>query len=364
MDVDNIDISKRIALRLHSAKKSVEAKIHELTYLFWECTLRCNLSCIHCGSDCMQSADIEDMPKDDFIRVLKKIEPHVDKNRFIVAISGGEPLMRPDLIDAVSSIKDLGFRWGMVTNGFSLTKTKFEELLNAGLKSIAISLDGLEDDHNWFRGNNKSFKNATNAIMLASQASKAGLTFDVVTCVNCRNIYSLKELKEHLIKLGVKKWRLGTVFPKGRAKDNKELKISGNQLKSLLEFIEETRQEGRIYPSYGCESFLGNYEMRVRDFPFYCKAGVCVGSVLADGSISACPSLRGDYIQGNIYKDDFLEVWDKKFDVMRKRDWAKTGACKTCKVWKYCKGNSLHLRDEKSGELLYCSYEELKANNN
>ncbi len=360
MNIEKIDFNKKIALKLHNAKKDVESKIHELTYLFWECTLNCNLSCIHCGSDCVKSTNVPDMPKEDFLKTLDRIEPFIDKKNFIVAISGGEPLMRPDLIDACNSIKEKGFRWGMVSNGFNLTPSMFGKLLNAGLKSLTISLDGLEDDHNWFRGNPKSFEKAVNAIKMAIKASEKGLIFDIVTCVNKRNIKKIEELKDFLIDLGLKRWRLGTVFPKGRAKDNDELKISGEQLKQLLQFIESTREEGEIYPSYGCESFLGNYEMRVRDFPYYCKAGISIGSVLADGSISACPSLRGDYIQGNIYKDNFMDVWENKFDVMRNRSWAKTGVCKDCKVWKYCKGNSLHLRDEKSGELLYCSYEEMK----
>ena len=54
-----------------------------------------------------------------------------------------------------------------------------------------------------------------------------------------------------------------------------------------------------------------------------CGAGVNVGSVLADGSISACPSIRSDYSQGNIYKDDFLEVWKNGYNEYRDRSWMR-----------------------------------------
>jgi radical SAM protein with 4Fe4S-binding SPASM domain len=64
-------------------------------------------------------------------------------------------------------------------------------------------------------------------------------------------------------------------------------------------------------------------------------------------------------IQGNIYRDDFMDVWEKRFGVMRDRSWARTGDCRTCKVWAYCQGNGLHLRDEKTGKLLYCTYRAL-----
>jgi len=98
----------------------------------------------------------------------------------------------------------------------------------------------------------------------------------------------------------------------------------------------------------------------VRDNPFFCHAGIHIGSVLVDGSISACPSLRADFIQGNIYKDDFWTVWNDRYQNMRDRSWTKTGKCATCKSYKYCEGNGLHLRDESTGEVLCCHMEMLQ----
>ena len=70
--------------------------------------------------------------------------------------------------------------------------------------------------------------------------------------------------------------------------------------------------------SYGCEGFLGNFEGDVRDGFYMCNAGVTVGSVLADGSFSACPSIRADYNQGNLYAgDDFMEIWNSRYAVFR-----------------------------------------------
>ena len=86
-----------------------------------------------------------------------------------------------------------------------------------------------------------------------------------------------------------------------------------------MEFIRQTRQEGKIMASYGCEGFLGSYEAEVRDGFYTCNAGISVASVLADGSISACPSIRSNYSQGSIYKDDFMEVWENRFQPFRDR---------------------------------------------
>ncbi|MBP5757925.1 MAG: SPASM domain-containing protein, partial [Bacteroidales bacterium] len=112
-------------------------------------------------------------------------------------------------------------------------------------------------------------------------------------------------------------------------------------------------QEGRIHASYGCEGFLGKYEGQVRDYIYQCHAGVTVASVLIDGSISACTSIRGKYYQGNIYKDNFWDVWQNRFQPYRDRSWMRKDQCADCKMFRYCEGNGMHLRDEE-GNLMVC----------
>ena len=352
-----ISLKKKIGLSLYKQYKKNETKQHELKYLFWECTLRCNLNCLHCGSDCTVDNFVKDMPIEDFIRVIDKIKPTVNANKTMIVLTGGEPLVRKDIEKCGVELYNRGFPWGIVTNGYLLTEKRLNSLLNSGLRALTISLDGFEEEHDWFRGRRNSFNKAKEAILNAVKIEN--LEFDVVTCINQKSIHILHELKEELIKWGVKEWRLFTVFPIGRAKDNKLLQLNNKQFVELFEFIKNTRKEGKIKASYGCEGFLGNYELEVRDDFFFCRAGISVGSVLADGSISACPSLRDNFIQGNIYQDSFVEVWNNKFQNMRDRSWTKTGICKSCKQYDYCEGNGLHLRNEKTGELLFCHFDKI-----
>lgn len=354
-----LPLRKRIALRLFAAKRKADAFSHQLRYLFWECTLRCNMACLHCGSDCMRDSVTPDMPSEDFLKVLDSVASHTDPSQVVVAITGGEPLMRQDLAEAGRKIMLRGFPWGMVTNGYLLTAEKLDELLASGLRYLTISLDGLEADHVWLRGKKEAYEHACKAISLASNASRKGLSFDVVTCFNQRNIRQPDKLKKRLIELGVRNWRLATIFPKGRGAENDELKLDGNQLRQMMDFIVATRREGKIDAMYGCDSFLGSYEMEARNAPFFCWAGVNIGSVLVDGSISACPSLRADYIQGNIYKDDFMDVWNSRFQIMRNRKWLRQGQCADCSEWNLCMGNGLHLRRESDGKLLSCLFHEM-----
>ena len=292
-----------------------------------------------------------DMPKEDFFRVLDSIAAKTDPHEVFVVVSGGEPLMRADLEECGKGIYGRGFPWGMVTNGFALTPARYSRLLQSGLHSMTISLDGLQENHDWMRGRKNSFEKASKAIKMVVD-SKA-IAFDVVTCVNRRNLSELPAIKEHLIGLGLKEWRLFSIFPQGRAAENPFLQLSNAEFRSMLDFIRETRKEGRIKAGYGCEGFLGRYEGEVRDHFYTCQAGVTIGSVLIDGSISACTSIRSDYHQGNIYRDDFMEVWEHRFLPYRDRTWMKSGDCAECKYWKWCEGNGMHLRGA-DGKLMVC----------
>ncbi len=294
------------------------------------------------------------MPYQDFLKVTASVAKVYNPNKVMIVITGGEPLMRKDLEECGKELYKQGFPWGFVTNGYAMTAERFQNLLNSGLRSMTISLDGLEDSHNWMRGNKHSFEKAVNAIKLAVSAGD-DFVFDVVTCVNQKNFDELPQIKEFLIGLGVKRWRIFSICPIGRAKENPLLNISNEQFRKVLDFIKTNREEGIIQSSFGCEGFLGDYESEVRDGFFFCRAGVHIASVLADGSICACPNInRNTFTQGNIYKDDFIEVWNKKFQPMRQRNWAKVGLCTDCKEFKWCRGNGIHLRDMENNEVLRC----------
>lgn len=333
-----------------------ESRVHPLRQLFWECTLRCNLRCRHCGSDCTASALAPDMPFEDFQKVLLRIKEAYDPREILIIFSGGEPLMRKDLADCGRRVLELGFPWGLVSNGYLMNPKRALELLKAGMRTATISLDGLEEEHDWMRGVPGSFARADEAIRYLSGVSFLG--FDIVTCVTQKNIGQLQQIKEYLISAGVKAWRLFTVFPVGRGATDPVLQLTGEQYRALMEFIVACRKEGRIKASYGCEGFLGPYEGKVRDHLFSCQAGLSIASVRIDGAISGCTSIRASYSQGNIYTDDFVDVWEHRFGIFRDHTPFKTGPCAECRWWKKCQGNGMHLRGE-NGELLLCNLSRL-----
>lgn len=351
-----IGLRRRLALNLYAKLHAERVREHELRTLFWETTLRCNLSCRHCGSDCRTQAGVSDMPLADFLRVIDSLTPHVDPNHLLVIFSGGEPLVRSDIELCGRELYDRGYPWGLVTNGMLLDNNRFRKLLAAGLRSISISLDGFEPYHNWVRGNERSFAKALAAARMV--ATEPSIKYDVVTCVSGRNAADLPAFKEFLVENGIRHWRIFTIFPVGRAAQDPELIISDTQFSEILDFIEQTRTEGRIAVEYACEGFLGDYEARVRNTFYTCRAGVSVASIRVDGAISGCTSIRANFDQGNIYSDDFWTVWNERFENFRNRAWAHKDQCADCEVFKWCGGGGMHLRDEHE-KLLVCHYHRL-----
>ncbi len=124
-----LTIRQKIALELNRQLVRQMQEEHPLRQLFWESTLRCNLKCRHCGSDCMTSSLHPDMPFNDFRKVLERIKEKYDSHNIMVIVSGGEPLVREDILKCGREIFNLEFPWGMVSNGRLMSPRMIDGLL-------------------------------------------------------------------------------------------------------------------------------------------------------------------------------------------------------------------------------------------
>lgn len=331
---------------LYPLYRGLETAVHPLRYLFLEITQQCNLSCLHCGSDCGKAPLENQLTTEEWLAFIAELaERFPGRNKPFLVITGGEPLLHPQLDELLSAIRAAGFAFGMVTNGFQLDARAADRLVAHRISSITISLDGLEKNHDRLRGKKGSFQRALAALRLS--AERPIRLFDVVTCVYPANLKELPDLLALLQKVGVRKWRLFNIFPKGRAATNKELLLSDEEIAEMLRWIQKQRilLRGTDFQlEFCCEGYLPkSLDRAVRDEPYFCRAGISIGSVLADGAVSACPNITRELVQGNIRTDDFFEVWENRFQPFRDRNWMKTGDCADCKERRRCKGNSMHL---------------------
>lgn len=321
----------------------------DLTYLFWESTLRCNLTCAHCGSSCEATSPVDELSTEQVIAILRTIGEDFDTSRIFVSITGGEPLLRKDLCEVVAEMTRLGMMSCIVTNGTLLTAERASRLVDAGMRTVSVSIDGLGPEHEAIRGEG-SYDRALDGIAAARQAGMVDV--EAITCVRAANLDSLPEVERVVRQAGANLWRLITVDTMGRlagAQDS-NLWLSPQDVRRTFDFLTERRQQLQTSREsfdvqFSCGGFLGaKREEAVRPIDSQCFAGLCVGSILCDGRVAACPSLPRSWAQGSALEHRFSAIWRTQFHQHRTAEWRRTGPCTRCDWFDLCLGGGLHER--------------------
>ena len=343
--------------RLLPVHQDLERRLHELCYLFFEITQRCNLSCRHCGSDCTRDHEQPDLPAEDVLRVLRGVRERHDPAGITVAVTGGEPLLYPGFFELAGAITDLGFPWGMVTNGWAWDEATVARARQAGMRTVTVSYDGPAPAHDWLRGREGSHDRAARALGLLSRARWLE-ALDVVTCVHPRNLAHLDATRAELTALGVPRMRVAPISPIGRADGDRELVLDAAEFRGLLAWIADRRGTPGTAVTFSEAGYVGVCDTAVRDHPYFCRAGVNVAGIMVDGAILACPNIDRSFSQGNIADDDFCEVWETRYRPFRDRSWMRTGDCAGCAEWGHCRGHAFHLWDPDANRTRVCYHRE------
>lgn len=163
------------------------AETHRRPVVVWNSTRRCNLNCVHCYSrseNKMYSNELTTDEAKDFVKDL------ADFGVKVLLFSGGEPLLRQDLFEVARLASDQGLRPVLSTNGTLITETVALQLKKAGFSYVGISLDGIGETNNKFRGKEEAFELAVKGIRNCLKAEvKTGLRFTVTN-------YNFKDLPE------------------------------------------------------------------------------------------------------------------------------------------------------------------------
>ena len=272
-------------------------------------------------------------------------------------ITGGEPLLRKDLFEIMEYASNLGFNWGMVTNGTLINTTVIENMKRTNMSTISISLDGVGETHNEFRHLPGSFDKIISNIKLLQQANFLE-HIQVTFIANKKNIKELPKLYNILNDLHITSLRISSIDPIGRAEDNKDLLLDKEDFLYLSKFIKDKNAIKNSLPCiWSCSHYLGEY---LND-NFICHTGKHIASILSNGDIFACPNIPRlpQLIQGNIKKDKFSDIWNNKFEIYRNRLYNKQ--CLNCEHFKKCKGDSFHTWDFNENKPKICYKEIFKS---
>ncbi len=341
--------------RLYHLYTASEMRDSSLRYLFFELTRTCNLSCVHCGSDCESSPSMNELTTDSWIKIMDYLCRTFSPLPVIV-LTGGEPTIHRDLTIITKALSDRGFPWGMVTNGISMNEKRLQTLTDYGIASITVSFDGNRESTSFIRNSSRAYDRIVKTIYLIGQSDIA--VRDAVTCVWPGNLGQLNDITDFLLENRMNSHRLFRIFPKGRAETRPELKLDFDQSRQLVRWIAENRKAYKnrgINLTFSCEGYLPfDLDTQVRDEPFFCRSGINIASILCDGTITGCNNNGPEYYQGNIFTDNFLKVWQEGFEEYRDKSWLKTGLCEDCSEWIYCRGGSIHLRSKSANGPDFC----------
>jgi len=329
---------------------------HPLRYLFLEVTRRCNLSCAYCGSSCSPADRSTELGVAEWKDLIGQVAGDFSSKRVMVAVTGGEPLMKEGVFELFAELRRLCFPYGMVSNGRLLDDAAARELVRVGIGSISLSMDATPELNDRIRGKGSTLS-VGKAIASLRRAGYRG-KLEIITTVTRPVIPVLPAVRRMVAQARVPLWRLGMVMPIGRAAERPDLVPGPAEVRTVLEFIRKCRADKLLpSPEFCEEGYLGGrYEHHVRPYLAQCRAGITTGGIMRDGSIGACPELGLNYVQGHVSKDRFRDVWSERYQVFRDRSWARTGECTDCAAWERCRGGALHLRERPGSEFLRCLY--------
>lgn len=334
-----------------------------LQQLFLEVTPRCNLSCIHCGSRCDMHAQTDEVPLDAYCALLERIRNTIGSNVFIV-LTGGEPMLRTEIYELGSCIKDLGFLWGMTTNATLITPDAAEQLVASGLRTVSVSLDGVESTHDAIRQHTGAYRKAVDGIRNLA-ATNVLSALQVTSVINHQSIEELDELFDVIVNLPIDSWRLANVEPIGSALLHPEILFTPEDYARLFSYIRQKRK-GKWPVTYGCCHYLGlQDEGDLRDWFYLCNAGIHVMSVMHNGDIGSCLDIERNpqTVFGNIYNDDIIKVWKTGFGIYRQENSLadRNPICANCSQKRWCRGDSAHSWDFEHDEPRVCMMRDLPS---
>lgn len=324
----------------------------------WELTLACNIRCRHCASSAGRPRDQELTPD----QALSLCDQFPDLAVQEVDFTGGEPLLRQDWPQIAANLAGKRITTRMVTNGLGLSPDTVGQMRDVGLKTIGISLDGLEATHEHIRSCPGLFRRVMAGI---ERVKAAGIGVSVITAVNALNLGELPALRSLLESAGVDTWQVQPNLPQGRSHDSSELHLSDEGFVQLARFFRETYDRTRdahfkIVPADSLGYFT---ELDLADPPWRgCPAGQASVGIRSDGHVTGCLSMPDHIVEGYLLDKDLWDIWfdESAFAYSRHFSIDRLGpACRGCDRAETCKGGCSSMSHGCTGQFHndpYCLY--------
>lgn len=349
----------------------------------WNMTRTCNLKCVHCYAHAKDQVFPDELTTAEGKRVLD------DLSQFgapVVLFSGGEPIMRPDLVELAAYAVEHGMRAVISTNGTLITPAIARELKTVGLSYVGVSLDGLEPVNDRFRGLKGAFRMAMDGIAACKEVGiKVGLRF-TMNRMNVGEIPAIFDLLEahdiprvcfyHLVYAGRGSKLITEDLSHEETRRAVDLIIDRTAdlhrrgLPKEVLTVDNHADGPHVYLRMLREgSAQANGVLELLRMNEGNNSGRGIGCISWDGQVHADQFWRHTNF-GNVRQRPFSEIWsDLSNPLMKKLKDKKlhvTGRCATCRWLDVCGGN-FRVRAEAVGDLwapdpaCYLTDEEIRA---
>lgn len=299
--------------------------------VYWDITGKCNLRCIHCYYPGCESHKNE-LSTEEIKRALEEMSAFGVQ---WIIFSGGEPLLRKDFLEIADHARSLGFKnISLATNG-TLIDREIARQLKAMNMDVQVSIDDVAEIHDMMRGLKGSFDQAMRGIKLLQEE---GIDVSVCTVATKLNVDRIPNIIQLMQNLNVKNYRAQGVMPIARGKMNsKELRLSPNRMKELVEYLESRNIT------------VSSYNFTLKPPPNeavdYCETGTCAAatskcSITPEGNVVPCTPFWG--MNGENLRDHtFQWIWENSTLLNYFRSILLNdikGPCRDCKWLLLCNG--------------------------
>lgn len=322
----------------------------------WNVTRQCNLKCLHCYAHAVEQGHEKELTKD---QAFVLIDDLAKFGAPVILFSGGEPLMRHDLVELACYAVDKGMRAVISTNGTLITREKAKELKRIGLSYVGVSLDGMEEINDRFRGKKGAFRDAMTGIKNCQDVGlKVGLRFTI----NRINQDEIPRIFDLLEELDIPRVCFYHLVYAGRGSELIKQDLDHSETRRVVDLIiDRTKdihdrgmpKEVLTVDNHADGPFLylrmkkennsrAGEVLQLLRMNEGNNSGRGIGCVSWDGSVHADQFWR-HYSFGNILERPFSEIWTDLSNTLmaRLRDKKRyvKGRCSTCKWIDICGGN-------------------------
>lgn len=334
----------------------------------WNMTRACNLKCVHCYAHAVEQPTQQELSTDQAKAVIDDLK---DFGVPVILFSGGEPMLRPDLAELAQYAVKRGIRAVISTNGTLITREKAQELKEIGLSYVGVSLDGLEQVNDRFRGKTGAFQAALSGI---GNCQEAGLKIGLRFTINRLNLREVPRIFDLLEQRAIPRVCFYHLVYSGRGSDLMAQDLDHTESRKVVDLImDRTRDlyerglekevltvDNHADGPYIYLRMLKERNPRTKEVLELLKmnegnsSGRGIGCISWDGSVHADQFWR-HYSFGNVLTKSFSRIWSDLSDPLMARLKDKKqyiqGRCSRCQWLDVCGGNFRVRAEAVTGDL-------------